>query len=335
MPSPPSLQPPGSATDAPPAAPRRRDALRAAAALAVSAGLVAAVAAAVGPAAIAASLAGADWRLAAAAMAVAMLQVLVAAWRWRFTAARLGHAMPLARAYREYALAWLVNMTLPGGVAGDALRAVRSARSGAGTRIAVRAVILERLSGQLAFWIVAVGGLAAWLGAAGSLPGGAVAGLAAVAAAGAGAAGLTALAARHGPARLRAALAGLWPDVRRAFLDPGARLAQLATGLCLAASYIGVFALAGAAVGAPLPPLAALALVPLALFSMLVPVGVGGWGLREGAAAALWPLAGLTPADGAATAALYGLVVAAAGLPGLAAVARRRPAPSISPASTA
>ncbi len=293
----------------------------------VAAGLFAAVMVAVGAEEVAALWARADWGLLALALALTQVQVLLSAWRWRFTAARLGYNLPFARALRETALGWLVNMTMPGGVAGDVLRAVRSVQGGAGPRAAIRSVMLDRIAGQVAFWAVAGVGLVLWLFARGDAPGGAVAAVAAVpAAAGLAVAGV-AVAGRHGPPALRGALGGLWPDVRRAFVDDGALLPQAAASLALAAGYVLLFALAGAAIGAPLPPLAVATLIPLALLAMLVPIGFGGWGLREGAAAMLWPLAGLGAAEGAATAALYGLLVLVGGLPGLIALRAPRPAP--------
>ena len=62
--------------------------------------------------------------------------------------------------------------------------------------------------------------------------------------------------------------------------------------------------------------------------TMLIPAGIGGWGTREAAAAALWPLFGLTGADGLSASLLYGLLsllgVAPQGLILLAVTLRRR-----------
>jgi hypothetical protein len=60
-----------------------------------------------------------------------------------------------------------------------------------------------------------------------------------------------------------------------------------------------------------------LAIVPLVLFTMLIPLSMSGWGLREGAAAALFPLAGATAAQGFATSVAFGLAFILAVLPGL------------------
>ena len=72
--------------------------------------------------------------------------------------------------------------------------------------------------------------------------------------------------------------------------------------------------------GVSLPPATALVLVPLIVFTMLMPFTVGGWGLREGAAATLLPLAGATAAQGLAASVAFGLAFLVATLPGLVAL---------------
>ena len=80
-------------------------------------------------------------------------QTVLSAMRWRLTARQLGQTIPLTRAIGEYYLAQVVNQSLPGGVVGDAGRAVR-ARHQAGLRRAGAAVAIERLAGQVALFLV-------------------------------------------------------------------------------------------------------------------------------------------------------------------------------------
>ncbi|MFC4728582.1 lysylphosphatidylglycerol synthase transmembrane domain-containing protein [Coralloluteibacterium thermophilus] len=282
------------------------------------------VLAAVEPAAALAALRGAGpgWLL--AALLLVQAQIVVSALRWRFTAARLGQRMARRRAVSEYYLATLLNQTTPGGVGGDAARAWRTRATAGRLNTAVRAVVLERLGGQVAFFAVAATGLAAWpLLGRGSAPRDA----AVLLAAGAGVlllgALLTALVARRGPPAARRALHGLWPDLRRAWFVRSAWLVQGILSTAVVATYIGVFALCARALGDPLPPAALATAVPLVLLAMLLPVSVGGWGVREATAAALWPLFGLPAAHGVAASVLYGLVNLAGALPGLLRVLRR------------
>ena len=100
-----------------------------------------------------------DWVL--MAVLISVLQVIGSAWRWRYTASQLGIGLSLRQAVQEYYLATFLNQMLPGGVMGDVSRAWRHSRillsSGYGKPgKAVRAVILERLSGQMVMCVTAV-----------------------------------------------------------------------------------------------------------------------------------------------------------------------------------
>ncbi len=264
----------------------------------------------------------ADWRWIAAGLLLMQVQILLSAERWRFTAGRLGQALPRPLAYREYYLTTLVNQVVPGGMAGDAVRAARNRIRDADGRarwgVAVRAIVLERAAGQIAFFAVTGAGLLAWpilvgrrapeestdllLGGAGTI---------------AAIVGLVALAAILGPSRVRSFLKSFGPDMRRVYLERGAWAIQGVMSVALVFSYVGIFAFAALAVGAPVPWVALVTVMPLALLTMLIPVSIGGWGLREAAAAALWPMVGLASSAGVASAILYGLVSLAGALPGL------------------
>ncbi len=69
-------------------------------------------------------------------------------------------------------------------------------------------------------------------------------------------------------------------------------------------------------VGVSLPILAVLVLVPLILFSMLVPLTISGWGVRESAAAALLPTAGPSVLESIAVSVLFGIAIILTSFPG-------------------
>ena len=83
---------------------------------------------------------------------------------------------------------------------------------------------------------------------------------------------------------------------------------------------LAAFAFSALAVGLSLPFGAVVALVPLILLTMLIPITISGWGLREAAAAALLPLAGAAVSESLAASVLFGLLGLAAVLPGAAVV---------------
>ncbi|MGO4909279.1 YbhN family protein [Pseudorhodobacter sp. W20_MBD10_FR17] len=268
-----------------------------------------------GPAAVA-RLQDADWRwLLAAAIAVNM-QTVLSAWRWCVTAGALGQRIGMAQAVGEYYLSQLINQTVPGGVLGDAARAVR-ARHSADMLRSGQAVVIERFAGQLAMAAVLLPALV-WAGR----------GLWALGLVAVGAALLIAL---KGVPRLRAIQKPLW----QALFGPHVRGAQTALGLAIVACNLAGFAFCAHAIGVSLPLTAVLTLIPLILTAMLVPFSIAGWGWREGAAAALFPLAGAAPEAGVAASAAFGAVLLASALPGLAWIAGRTAAnaPSTSVAS--
>lgn len=267
-------------------------------------------------------------------LALSVVQVVVSAWRWRFTAGRLGIDLRIGAAVREYYLATFLNQALPGGVLGDVGRAWRHAGSVNGGKASslgsVHAVILERASGQAVMVGVAVVAAGALLAPGGPgialLPRRPLAGVPATV---------------WAPALLLLAFVSGWllrrslhrfartPTLRRFGADARAALlgpalpVQAAVSLAIVASYVAVFVAAARAVGVETSTGALLPLIPPVLVAMLLPVSVAGWGVREGAAAVLWGSVGLAPADGVAISVAYGLLALVSSLPGAGVLALR------------
>ena len=256
------------------------------------------------------------------ALLISVAQVVVSAWRWRYTTHRLGLPLTMRSALREYYLAMFLNQCLPGGVAGDLNRAWRHG-SGAGARqTALHGVMIERLSGQLVMLVVALAA-GVWLVArypgVGTLVNGWRDG-----------ALIPASVLIIGVALALALGAGLWrrvqqyvvtlgKDIYRALLNPRILPLQLLSSILVVATYLGVFwVLAFSADGNMdlAHTITLLALSSLLLLAMMIPLTVAGWGLREGAAAILWPLAGLPVEQGVALSVGYGLIILLASMPG-------------------
>jgi hypothetical protein len=91
---------------------------------------------------------------------------------------------------------------------------------------------------------------------------------------------------------------------------------QLISAALLVASFIAVYLVAARAIGVDTDVLRLLPLIAPVLMTMLIPVSIAGWGVREGAAAALWGMVGLTPEDGVAISVAYGLLIFVASAPG-------------------
>ncbi|WP_236736978.1 lysylphosphatidylglycerol synthase transmembrane domain-containing protein [Palleronia pelagia] len=259
-----------------------------------------------------------------AAWIALVTQTVLSALRWRLTAAQLGIGMSRGRALSEYLEAQLLNQSIPGGVLGDARRAVR-ARDQAGMWAAGQSVVIERLAGQVGLFLCLAVGFAATLVVPGRVdwPGWlAVAIALGLLAAALVPPGLAWLARRNDRAR------AIWRPVAHALLAPQVLRAQLILSFGTALCNLAGFALAARAVGAGLGPIETLTLVPLILLSMLIPLSISGWGLREGAAAVLFPLAGLSASAGLAASVTFGLLLIASALPGVVVLLLRRPTPA-------
>jgi len=255
------------------------------------------------------------------AVLLSAVQVVISSWRWRYTGKRLGLSIGLLDAVQEYYLATFINQVLPGGVLGDVNRAMRHGAKAGKRQKAAHAVAIERLSGQLVLaLVVGLGLVVLWQAnvftpslvdssvVIGWLP---IILLLAIAG--------SLLLFRRYSARFKAYLVALRDDVRQALFSWPALPLQLMSSLLVMASYLSVFlllALAADYVNSAAAAAVLLALCTVLLLSMVVPLTVAGWGIREGAAALLWPLAGLPAEQGVALSVGYGALVFIGSCPG-------------------
>lgn len=235
-----------------------------------------------------------------AALAVGLVVALSQALRWRVLAAGQGIRMPFRQAVRDCYASAFGNMVLPGGLGGDAARLVvyrdQGRRRWWSPLLAVGA---ERLSGTA--WLFTAATVVLTLAQA-EVPA-LVAGVAAVVFLAA------AVACMRGVPLTRQVL--VW-----------------AASAVSVAALLGLFLLGMAVLGGPVH--APVAVTGLA--SMSVPVGVGGWGVREFSVGALAPELGASAERAVTMAAGYGLLATVSTLPGAAVllwttVTRRRPQP--------
>jgi uncharacterized membrane protein YbhN (UPF0104 family) len=258
----------------------------------------------------------------AAASGLALLTTICCAWRWRIVAGRLGVDLPLGSAVAAYYRSLFLNVTLPGGVAGDVHRGISHGRRTSDVARGLRAVAWERSAGQVVQAVVTVAVLLVLANPVqGAMPFAALLLL--------GVATVSALAVR---ARPRSGWRGIAIRELRAVSRAWPAIALGST--LIVAGHAATFLLAAHAAGVSAPPST---LVPLALLVLLggaLP-NVGGWGPREGVAAWAFAAAGLGAPAGLATSVAYGVMVLVASLPGAvvlaAAWARGRGAPPWSP----
>ena len=255
-----------------------------------------------------------------AALAIGALTTICCAWRWSLVAGGLGVRLPLRTAVAHCYRSVFLNSTLPGGVVGDVHRAVRTGRDAGDVGRGIRAVVWERIAGQVVQAAIAVVILFALPSPVRSyLP---------------AAVGLTVLGGlvvvllgrllRRGPSRWARAARTAAADIRHGLLGRGNWPGVVLASAVVMLGHLATFLVAARTAGATAPLSRLVPLTLLALLAMGLPANVAGFGPREGVAAWAFGAAGLTATQGVATAVVYGALVLASSLPGAAVLLIRR-----------
>ena len=264
----------------------------------------------VGAAPFEAGLRAVTWPAVVAALTLTALTTACSAWRWRVVARALGSGIGLPRAIGAYYRSLFLNSVLVGGVIGDVHRAVTQGRRTGNVGRGMRAVAWERLWGQvIQAAVTAVLLLTLRSPVRPALP--------YVLLGVAGVAGCAALlvrgSARRGRSRLARTARAASADLRR---QRGVWPRLLVASLLVVAGHTATFVVAARVAGctAPLGELVALLMVVQTAGS--IPLTIGGWGPREGAAAWAFAAAGLGAATGITVATLYAVLMLVAVSPG-------------------
>jgi len=253
------------------------------------------------------------WQGIVAAATLNALASVCSAWRWRVVARALGADLGLPSAVCAYYRSLFLNSVLPGGVLGDVHRAATHGRRAGDVVLGLRAVGWERLWGQVIQAVVTAVVLL-------TLPSPIRRALPYVLAGAVGVAGCFALvvrrAARRGRPRLARAARTISVDLHRGLLAPDVWPRLTLASILVVAAHTATFVIAARVAGCTAPMGELLALLMLVQTAMAIPLSVGGWGLREGAAAWAFAAAGLSAAVGVTVAVLYGTLTLAAVSPG-------------------
>jgi uncharacterized membrane protein YbhN (UPF0104 family) len=253
------------------------------------------------------------WPAVVAAVALTALTTVCSAWRWRVVARALGVGIGLPDAVCAYYRSLFLNSVLPGGVAGDVHRAVTHGRRAGDVVRGLRAVAWERLCGQVIQALVTAVVLL-------TLPSPVRPAVPYVLAGVAGVAGCAALAVRgatrHGRSRLTRTARAVSGDLRHGLLAPDVWPRLTLASLLVVAGHTATFVIAARAAGSTAPLGELLALLMVVQTVLVIPLSIGGWGLREGAAAWVFGAAGLGAATGVTIATLYAVLMLAAVSPG-------------------
>lgn len=253
------------------------------------------------------------------ALGVAIVAIAVAALsalRWLVICRALGVAAGFRRSLELVYVGWFFNQLLPSGVGGDVVRAWRTRDLGADWESAVHCALLDRMLALAAMIVIVAAG---WPIVSAVVPsreaqiaiGAALAGSILLL-------GLLLVADRLQPLQR-------WPALARMLRISASARKVLAGRFWLAAMAVSAAThvatalcawVIGRSIGIELAFGAYCVLIPLVLLITMLPVSIGGWGVREGAMIAVFRLAGVEPSAAFALSLLFGLCFVVGGVPG-------------------
>jgi glycosyltransferase 2 family protein len=253
-----------------------------------------------------------DGRALLAAAAIFLVTTVCCAWRWKIVARRLGVRLSLPAAVAAYYRCLFLNITLPGGVAGDVHRGVSHGRDVHDVGLALRAVVWERTAGQVVQVVLTISVLFVLPSPVRSSMPLVVVALVATAV---GVVLVDRVQMGRGRSRWERARNAVVADIRGALLHRNALPAVALASTVAVIGYVVMFLIAARTAGVTAPVSRLLPLASVAILAMVLP-SIAGWGPREAATAWVFSAAGLSADRGAATAVAYGVMVLAASLPG-------------------
>ena len=224
-----------------------------------------------------------------AAVLMTLIGVVLSAWRWQTVLHVFSANVPLPRLTRHYLASLFVGSTLPSTIGGDVLRVSRASND-VGSPTAFASVVLERLTGFIALPLLVVAGFVVqpslidhertWIALL-------VAGITFTVLV------LILYIAGHPRIAGRFAERENWTrfigavhtGVDRVRREPSRAFSVLGTAVIYQLSVVAVFALVFRALDLDVPLAAVLALTPAVLMIQVLPISIGGLGVREGAIA--------------------------------------------------
>lgn len=265
-----------------PSAPRRRGRLTLLLRVAGTIGLMALAVRGVEWSRLGEAFRGVDWRWWIAGLAILVAVQFVAALRWALLARPVGFDLPLSAFVRRYFEGLFFNLVLPTSIGGDVVKAYRLSDTAGGRILAACTVLADRVAGLVALMVIALTAWAAQRYALGFpqalLVGAGLAGAVFVVAT--TVVGNLGRVARLLPdvAPVEAAVARLLPYQER----PGLVTSAIGWGLIVQIGGVLSVACVGRALGVDVDLHTWFIVVPLVNLTMVLPISIGGVGVREG-----------------------------------------------------
>ena len=244
---------------------------------------------------------------------ISFIQYVLSAYRWMYISSKNGSEMNFLYCLKFYYISTFINNILPGGVVGDIYRAY-SARESDNNLInlskSVQGIVFERLSGQIIMFFIFLISLTFFF----LINAKYVAFLFTVV-----------------PVLLITFI--IYIVVRKIYFNKISsneiviNFRKIFSGkifwnhtiisFFVVLSYIVIYIISAEALGLSIDYFTFFVFTPIVLFSMTLPVSIGGWGVREGTALLIAFLLGLSASSSISVAVMYGILNLFCSLPGL------------------
>ena len=244
---------------------------------------------------------------------ISFIQYVLSAYRWMYISSKNGSEMNFLYCLKFYYISTFINNILPGGVVGDIYRAY-SARESDNNLInlskSVQGIVFERLSGQIMMFFIFLISLTFFF----LINAKYVAFLFTVV-----------------PVLLITFI--IYIVVKKIYFNKISsneiviNFRKIFSGkifwnhtiisFFVVLSYIVIYIISAEALGLSIDYFAFFVFTPIVLFSMTLPVSIGGWGVREGTALLIAFLLGLSASSSISVAVMYGILNLFCSLPGL------------------
>jgi uncharacterized protein (TIRG00374 family) len=271
------------------------------------------------------SLAHAEWEWFVAAIALMAAAIMVGGARWYLLLRAASIDVSRRTTIRAFSLAYFFNTVLPTSVGGDAVRAWIVGRPSGQVVLAATSVVIDKLTALACLFVFA---WAALIVDSSSVPSAVVRSffwttllfvisMSVFAAAAAGSVRL----ARRLPQRLRSAAESAGRALHSWMRSPRLLLGVFGLGIAYQLMGVGVLVLLAKAIGFDLSLALAAVAAAIILVAMLVPISIGGFGVREAGFVILLGEAGISATDATLLSLLSAVVILVASLVTLAPLA--------------
>lgn len=237
---------------------------------------------------------------------ISIIQYLLSAWRWHFIARKTESKIYYKDAIKFYYISGFLNNVLPTGILGDVYRTLNIKINNEKKNIfkAIQSVVLERLSGQLALFISFILSLFLFFIINEKYE-----------------ASLYVIGVIILLYLILYQLILYKKDnkyvINFKYIFSGRRLLKhILMSLIIVLTYISTYIICALSLNLDIDILSFFVFAPIVLFSMALPISIGGWGIREITALLISFLLGLSVASSVTVAIVYGILNFICSLPG-------------------